>query len=481
MLSPYQHGEVFVLDDGGETDLDLGHYERFIDIRLTKTSSVTTGKIYQGVLDRERAGGFNGRTIQVIPNITDEICRRIKEISRESKADFVLVEVGGTVGDIEGEPFIEALRQMRRELPPEDTLNVHVTWLPYIQATEELKTKPTQHSVRTLRSMGVAPDVIIARSDHPVPQNLCQKISDFCDIELPAVIPLVTCKQLYEIPLTLHKSGISDYIFSHMQVKPPQKPDWAEWEWLIKETNRKNKPTVKIGLVGKYVELHDAYLSVREAVHHAALHHGIKLDLHWIHAEKIQNGDSLEELNRMDGIIIPSGIGSRGFEGMIRASEYARTSGTPFLGICMGMQAMAIEFARNQLGLSNANSVEFDEKTSAAIFDTAESLGLPLNAGPYVRLGLHASKLKRGTLIMKAYDKQRIEERHNHQFEFNKAFCEPFEAQKMKINAQDDGQNLVDGIELAGHPFMVGVMFNPEFLSRPNRPHPLISLRERSF
>jgi CTP synthase len=477
LLSPLQHGEVFVLDDGGEADLDLGHYERFIDIRLTKASSVTTGKIYKSILESERNGDFNGGTIQVIPNITNEICARIKAVAEQTKADFVIVEVGGTIGDIEGEPFIEAIRQIRSSLPAEDTLNIHVTWLPYIRATDELKTKPTQHSVRTLRSMGVAPDAIIARSDFPVSDHLCQKIADFCDVEVQAVIPMVTCKQLYEIPLKLENSKIGAYIEKRMKIQSPiAVPDWSEWEWILKESTRKNKPVVKIGLVGKYIDLHDAYLSVREAIHHAALHEGVKLELHWIPSQGLENGEYWDEIQSMDGLLVPSGLEASGTEGMIQAAKFARENHIPFFGICMGMMAMAIEYARNVLQLQDASSTEFNSETPHPIFYLPEQHPDPDHYGNgMMRLGLYQEHLLPGTKIETYYHTTEIQERHSHQYDFNPAYRDIFEKSRMALSGFSADGKYLESIELNDHPFMIGVMFNPEFLSRPNRPHPVFS------
>ncbi|MHC1773664.1 MAG: CTP synthase [Flexilinea sp.] len=475
LLSPLQHGEVFVLDDGGETDLDLGHYERFIDIRLTKASSVTTGKIYQSILESERSGGFNGGTIQVIPNITNEICARIKKVADQTRADFVIVEVGGTVGDIEGEPFIEAIRQIRNSLPPEDTLNLHVTWLPYIRATDELKTKPTQHSVRTLRSMGVAPDAIIARSDFPVSQNLCQKIAAFCDVEQRAVVPMVTCKQLYEIPLRLENSELGEFIMQRMNITSPVVPDWSEWEWILKETTRKNKPEIKIGLVGKYIELHDAYLSIREAAHHASLHEGVKLDLHWIHSENLENGENWDEIKSMDGLLVPSGMGANGVKGMIQTASYARENKIPYFGICMGMEAMAIEYARSVLKMSEADSTEFNEKTENPIFKLPDETTVADQSNGMLRLGLYPARLTVGTKIEAVYNNTDIQERHSHRYEFNNDYRARFEKGGMVISGSSPDGKYTEAMEVKNHPFMIGVMFDPEFLSRPNRPHPLFS------
>jgi CTP synthase len=347
-MSPYQHGEVFVLDDGSETDLDLGHYERFIDIRLSKVCNVTTGQVYAEVISRERRGDYLGGTIQVIPHITNEIKRRVRMVGKETGAEIVLVEVGGTVGDIEGLPFLEAIRQMRLDLGRENTAYVHLTWLPYIGATGELKTKPTQHSVRELRSIGIIPDVIVARADHPIAEELQEKIALFCDVDAKAVIPMVTTPILYEIPLLLEKTSIADQLLNRLNLQAKQEPDLEEWERLITEIKRP-KPTIRIALVGKYVELHDAYISVRESLKHAAIATGVEVEITWVHSSDLEKEDGLEILEGVDGIVVPGGFGSRGIEGKIRAAKFARENRVPYLGLCLGMQVMVIEFARNVL------------------------------------------------------------------------------------------------------------------------------------
>ncbi|HEX7555242.1 MAG TPA: CTP synthase, partial [Leptolinea sp.] len=361
-MSPYQHGEVFVLDDGAETDLDLGHYERFIDIRLNRVCNITTGQVYAEVISNERRGDYLGGTIQVIPHITNEIKRRIALVAKTTGAEFVLVEVGGTVGDIESQPFLEAIRQLRSDFGRENTMYIHVTWLTYIGATGELKTKPTQHSVRELRAQGISPDIIVARSDFPVEEELIEKIALFCDVEKQAVFPMVTTPVLYEIPLLLEKANIGEYILQRMGLPARSKPDWHEWEHLVHQVSRQ-KPTVRIALVGKYVELHDAYLSVREAIKHAGLHLGVDIDLQWVHSAELEKGKGWEVLQSVDGIVVPGGFGSRGIEGKIKTAELARTNNIPYLGLCLGMQVMVVEFARNVLGKEEANSTEFARAT----------------------------------------------------------------------------------------------------------------------
>ncbi|MFC2064947.1 CTP synthase, partial [Chloroflexota bacterium] len=367
-MSPYQHGEVFVLDDGAETDLDLGHYERFIDIRLSKASNFTSGQVYAEVISKERRGDYLGGTIQVIPHITNEIKRRIALVAKESGAEIVIVEIGGTVGDIESLPFMEALRQMRNEIGRENTFFIHVTWLPYIQAAGELKTKPTQHSVAELRSIGISPNMIIARSDQKIEQELLDKIVLFCDVEDQAVVPIKTSSILYEIPLILEEANVGDYLVNKLNLKALKKPDWKEWSKLI-ELIRSQKPAIKIALVGKYVELHDAYMSVRESLKHAALALGREPIIEWIHASELEKGKGINLLEEADGIIVPGGFGSRGIEGKIIAAKFARENKVPYLGLCLGMQLMCVEFARNVLGLEDANSTEFAHTTSFPIID----------------------------------------------------------------------------------------------------------------
>ena len=471
-MSPYQHGEVFVLDDGAETDLDLGHYERFIDIRLNKVCNITTGQVYAEVISKERRGDFLGGTIQVIPHITNEIKRRIALVSKSTGADIVLVEVGGTVGDIESLPFLEALRQLRSDLGRENTVYIHVTWLPYIGATDELKTKPTQHSVRELRSIGISPDMIVARSDHHVQENLREKIAQFCDVEKRAVIPMKTAQILYEIPLLLEKEHMGDYLVERLNLQPKKKPDWTAWETLVTETNRK-KPKVTIALVGKYVELHDAYISVREALKHAALSLGLELDLKWVHSADLEKGKGVEILEKVSGIIVPGGFGSRGIEGKILAANFARTRKVPYFGLCLGMQLMVVEFGRHVLGTDQVNSFEFDRATPNPVIDLMLEQQQIKDMGGTMRLGLYPCNLHSGSIAAKAYGLKKVEERHRHRFEFNNSYRELFGSKGMIFSGLSPDKTLVEIAELKDHPFMLGTQFHPEFLSRPTRPHPL--------
>ncbi len=471
-MSPYQHGEVFVLDDGAETDLDLGHYERFIDVRLSKVCNITTGQVYAEVIQKERRGDYLGGTIQVIPHITNEIKHRIGMVAKETGAEIVLVEVGGTVGDIEGLPFLEAIRQLRSDLGRENTLYIHVTWLPFIGATEEIKTKPTQHSVRELRSIGITPDMIVARSDNPVDTSLREKIALFCDVDLQAVVPMETTQVLYEVPLLLEKAHVGEYILERLKMEPRQKPEWDEWENLVAEVNRK-KPMVKVALVGKYVELHDAYMSVREALKHAALHAGVELDIIWIHSTDLEKGRGWEELRQAHGVIVPGGFGSRGIEGKIQAARFARTEKIPYLGLCLGMQLMVVEFARTVLQDEDVNSTEFDRGSKHPVIDLLPEQRHINDMGGTMRLGLYPCNLVPGTLAAAAYNVDSIQERHRHRFEFNNEYRQKFEENGMRFSGLSPDGKLVEIAEITDHPFMLGTQFHPEFLSRPNRPHPL--------
>ncbi len=469
-MSPYQHGEVFVTGDGTETDLDLGHYERFIDTDLTKRSSVTTGQIYQSVLAKERRGDFLGGTIQPIPHVTNEIKGCIRGIGQESGADVVIVEVGGTVGDIEGQPFLEAIRQMRRELGLHDTLSIHVTLLPYVAATGELKTKPTQHSVRELRSIGIQPDVIICRSDFPVTEDLKAKIALFCDVERQGVVPLPTVPSIYQVPLILEEEGLGDYILRMLGVEPGER-DLSDWRELV-ERLQNPSGEVTVAVVGKYVQLHDAYLSVKEALTHAGVHHGVAVRVRWVQSELLEQGD-LSMLDGVDGIVVPGGFGERGIEGKIEAAHIARTGGIPYLGLCLGLQVMVVDFARTVLGTEEVNSTEFAPETPHPVISLLSEQEGVVDKGGTMRLGYYPCRLVPGTRAHSAYGADEIEERHRHRYEFNNAYREVLgEAGLIASGYSPDGQ-LVEICELADHPFMLGSQFHPEFRSRPLRPHPL--------
>ena len=475
-MNPYQHGEVFVLDDGSETDLDLGHYERFIDISLNEICNVTTGQVYEEVIAKERRGDYLGGTIQVIPHITDEIKRRIGLVAKTTGAEIVLVEVGGTVGDIESLPFLEALRQMRSDVGRENSFYIHITWLPIIGATKELKTKPTQHSVRELRSIGISPQMIIARSDHPIGDELREKISLFCDVDLEAVVPMVTTPVMYEVPLLLEDVGIAEYVLNGLRLKPRKKPNWKAWSKIVEEA-RREKQKVTVALVGKYVELHDAYLSVREALNHAALFIGVEVEIAWVHSNELENkkvnGHAWEKVESADGVLIPGGFGGRGIEGKIRAIQYARESKTPYLGLCLGMQLMVVEFGRYLFEDQKVNSTEFNRTTPHPVIDLMPNQRDITDKGGTMRLGLYPCVMQPGTIAAAAYTEQIVDERHRHRFELNNAYRERLSQGGMRFSGISPDGKLVEIAELADHPFMVGTQFHPEFLSRPTRPHPL--------
>ena len=472
-MSPYQHGEVYVLDDGSETDLDLGHYERFCDLRLMRTSTVTAGQVYEEVINRERRGDYLGGTIQVIPHITNEIKRRIKLLGHNSDAEIVLIEVGGTVGDIEGQPFLEAIREMRYDLGKDNTAFVHITWLPHLKATSETKTKPTQHSVRELRSIGILADMIIARSDYPVEKELTEKIARFCDVKPEAVIPLVTANMIYQIPLELESWHAADILLNALGLQAKKEPELDGWRWMVDEL-AKEKPTLKVGIIGKYVELHDAYLSVREALRHAALYCGVDVEIEWIASPDLEKVDNLEEvLGQLDAIVVPGGFGSRGVEGKICTATYARENEIPYLGLCLGLQVLIIDFARNVANLEDANSAEFDKMTNHPVIDLmTDQKGLD-RLGGTMRLGLYPCKLEEGSKARQLYDVEIIEERHRHRYEFNNAYKQVLEEHGLTFSGYSPDGKLVEIVENKNHPYMIGVQFHPEFLSRPNKPHPL--------
>lgn len=473
-MSPYQHGEVFVTEDGAETDLDLGHYERFIDINASQLSNVTTGRVYAEVIARERRGDYLGGTIQVIPHITNEIKRCIYNVAEKSQADIVLVEVGGTVGDIESLPFMEALRQVRSDVGRKNTLYVHVTFLPYIGASQELKTKPTQHSVRELRSIGIHPDVIIARADHEIPKEHIKKIALFCDVKKRAVIPAVTSDLLYQVPLKLAETGLDSYVVERLKIKNTSNPDLTEWENLI-EGMRRQKPEIRIGIVGKYVELHDAYMSVKEAIYHAGNINNRFVDIEWIPSGNLEKGKSWEQFSGLDGIIVPGGFGERGIEGKIRAATWARENKVPYLGLCLGMQVMCIEFARSILNQEDVNSTEFDSQTKHPIISLMADQHSLSNMGGTMRLGAYPCQLVPGTKAAEAYQAEQIDERHRHRWEFNNEYRELLEAKGLRFSGLSPDGRLVEIAEIEDHPFMLGSQFHPEFKSRPNRPHPLFN------
>jgi len=477
-MSPYQHGEVFVTEDGAETDLDLGHYERFIDENLNRLSNVTSGQIYNDVISKERRGDYLGGTIQVIPHVTNEIKRHIGLASKTTAVDVVLVEIGGTVGDIEGLPFLEAIRQMRKDVGHDHSVYVHVTWLPYLAASKELKTKPTQHSVRELRGIGIHPDAIIVRSDHPVETDVQEKIALFCDVDREAVIPMQTVDTIYRVPLKMEEAGMGDYLVQRLNLTPAtaNAPGMADWQTFVDEFGRA-KERLRIGIVGKYVELEDAYLSVKEALIHAGLSEGWDIQIEWIRSEALEKGWELDRLHGLDGIVVPGGFGYRGIEGKIVAARYAREQKVPYLGLCLGMQVLTIELARHLLGSDEPNSTEFDISTEYPIIDLMPDQRDLADMGGTMRLGIYPCDLAPGSLAQQAYSAcgytSPVQERHRHRFEFNNAFREQLQAAGLIISGHSPDGRLVEIVELAGHPFMLGSQFHPEFKSRPTKPHPL--------
>jgi len=470
-MSPYQHGEVFVTEDGSETDLDLGHYERFIDQNLTSSSNVTTGQVYSAVTASERRGDYLGSTVQIIPHITDEIKRRIHQVAQESGAEVVIVEVGGTVGDIEGLPFIEAIRQIRSDIGRQNVLYGHVTLLPRLAITGELKTKPTQHSVKELRGMGIQPDFIILRADAYLANGIRAKVSLFCDVEEPAVIPVVSTMTMYEVPLIMEQAGLGEFIVERFGLTATE-PNLEEWQEIVE---RIKNPTgrVNIALVGKYVELVDAYMSVREALYHAGAHHDVGVDIKWIESEWLEKGGGEQQLASVDGIVVPGGFGYRGIEGKIKAAQYAREHEVPYLGLCLGMQMMVVEFARSVAGLEGANSTEFDTHTPHPVIDLLPEQRQVFDKGGTMRLGSYPCRLVPGTRAAQAYGQEVAYERHRHRFEFNNKYREALTSRGLITSGLLQEGDLVEIVELEHHPWMVATQFHPEFKSRPNRPHPL--------
>lgn len=479
-MSPYQHGEVFVTEDGAETDLDLGHYERFIDENLNKHSNVTSGQIYNDVITKERRGDYLGGTIQVIPHVTNEIKRHIGQMARLSGADVVLVEIGGTVGDIEGLPFLEAIRQMRKDVGAENALYVHLTWLPFLAASKELKTKPTQHSVRELRDIGIQPDIIIVRSDYPVDADAQEKIALFCDVAQNAVIPMVTEDTIYKVPLSLQEAGLDELLVDRLALTAADgsRNGLSAWRRFVSELSRP-KERINIGIVGKYVELEDAYLSVKEALIHAVLAEGFDLGIEWISSESLEKGRELDRIDQLDGIVVPGGFGYRGIEGKIVAARFARSRNVPYLGLCLGMQVLCIEFARAALESEEPNSTEFNISTEMPVIDLMPEQRDIADMGGTMRLGIYPCQLlpdsKAGAAYADAGYPEQIDERHRHRFEFNNAFRVELEAHGLVLSGCSPDGRLVEIVEVAEHPFMLGTQFHPEFKSRPTSPHPLFS------
>ena len=471
-MNPGEHGEVYVTDDGGETDLDLGHYERFIDESLTKMSNTTTGWIYSNVIAKERRGDYLGKTVQVIPHITDEIKDRIRRVGNMG-ADVVIVEIGGTVGDIEIVPFIESIRQYRRDAGRGNVCYIHLTLVPYLAPSGEQKTKPTQHSVTELRSRGIQPDVIVCRSDQPISESLKRKISLLCDVPQQAVISAVDASSIYDIPLTLHHEGLDTIVCNTLGIDIEEHPlDFSAWEEVVRRVHNTNK-TLRIGVVGKYVTMPDAYLSVGESIRHAGFAVGARTEIEWLEAERVPTEINSDRLRQLDAIIVPGGFGERGIEGMIATAKIAREKEIPYLGICLGMQIMVVEYARHQLGLVDAHSTEFSMTTSSPVIALmAEQMNVT-DLGGTMRLGACPAMLDEGSIVAELYGATVVSERHRHRYEFNARFREQFEAAGMRCSGTSPDGRLVEFVEVAGHPFFVGTQAHPEFKSRPDRPHPL--------
>ena len=475
-MSPYQHGEVFVTDDGAETDLDLGHYERFIDINLSKNSNTTTGKIYQSVINKERRGDYLGGTVQVIPHITNEIKERVFRVGQQDNADFVITEIGGTVGDIESLPFLEAIRQVKKDVGKNDVLYIHVTLVPYISAAGELKTKPTQHSVKELRSIGISPDILVCRSEKPISKEMREKMAMFCDVDPDAVIQNLTARSIYEVPMLMEEQGLDTIVLRKLAMEDKPK-DMQGWHDMVARILKKYDKKVTIAVVGKYVALQDAYISITESLRHAAVANETEPDIHWVNAEEIEADDTDMDkvMAGVDGILVPGGFGNRGIEGKIKAIQYAREHKIPFFGICLGMQCAVIEFARHVCGMADANSSEFNPNSTHPVIDLMpEQLDVE-DLGGTMRLGLYPCKVYPDTLTSKAYNAELIYERHRHRYEFNNAFREEIVGKGLVLGGTLPNGRLVEIVELpeSEHPWFLGAQFHPEFKSRPTNPHPL--------
>lgn len=475
-MSPYQHGEVFVTDDGAETDLDLGHYERFIDINLSKNSNTTTGKIYQSVINKERRGDYLGGTVQVIPHITNEIKECVFRVGQQDNADFVITEIGGTVGDIESLPFLEAIRQVKKDVGKNDVLYIHVTLVPYISAAGELKTKPTQHSVKELRSIGISPDIIVCRSEKPISKEMREKMAMFCDVDPEAVIQNLTARSIYEVPMLMEEQGLDTIVLRKLEMEDKPK-DMQGWHDMVARILKKYDKKVTIAVVGKYVALQDAYISITESLRHAAVANEAELDIHWVNAEEIEADDTdmAKVMAGVDGILVPGGFGNRGIEGKIKAIQYAREHKIPFFGICLGMQCAVIEFARHVCGMADANSSEFNPNSTHPVIDLMPEQIDVEDLGGTMRLGLYPCKVYPDTLTSKAYNAELIYERHRHRYEFNNAFREKIVGKGLVLGGTLPNGRLVEIVELpeSEHPWFLGAQFHPEFKSRPTNPHPL--------
>ena len=470
-MSPYQHGEVYVTEDGAETDLDLGHYERFIDENLNKYSNLTTGKVYWNVLNKERRGEYLGSTVQVIPHITNEIKEFVYRVGKKTNADVVITEIGGTIGDIESQPFLEAVRQISLEVGRENSLFIHVTLVPFLSGSDEHKSKPTQHSVKELQGMGINPNIVVLRCDRPLEESIFQKISLFCNVKPDCVIENITLPNLYEAPLMLEKSGFSSVVCRELCIDAPA-PDLSDWCAMVERIKNRTY-SVNIGLVGKYVGLHDAYLSVAEALRHAGYLHNTHIKIHWIDSENLSSSNIDEILSPLDGILVPGGFGGRGIEGMIMAAEYARVHAVPYFGICLGMQIAVIEYARNVCGIADANSGEFDEQCAHKVIDFMPGQSDDIDKGGTLRLGAYPCVIGEGTAMERCYGKREISERHRHRYEFNNEYREVMTNNGLTLSGTSPDGRLVETVELTERPFHIGVQYHPEFKSRPNKPHPL--------
>lgn len=471
-MNPFQHGEVFVTDDGGETDLDLGHYERFIDENLSKFNNFTSGKIYKNVIDKERRGDFLGATVQVIPHITDEIKECIKKTLETKKVDVLITEIGGTVGDIESLPFLEAIRQFKKDIGKENVLYIHVTFVPFLKTSGELKTKPTQHSVKELRSIGIQPDIIICRSEIRLEDDLKAKISLFCDIEQEAIVDAVNVKHIYEVPINLQKEGLDSIVMFKLNLKY-KVSDIQKWKNLV-DTIKNLEGLVRIGMVGKYTNLKDSYISIVESLNHGGYHFGKNIEIKWINSEELVDNESCDRLfSDVDGVLVPGGFGVRGINGKINAVRFVRENKIPYFGICLGMQCAVIEYSRNVLGLNGTNSSEFDDKTPYPVIDIMPDQKNVNELGGSMRLGSYPCKITGGTLAFKAYKEDLVDERHRHRYELNNKYRKELEASGMIVSGTYLEKNLAEIVELRDHPWFVGCQFHPEFKSRPDRPHPL--------
>jgi CTP synthase len=472
-MSPFQHGEAFVTEDGAETDLDLGHYERFVDNNLTRDNSITTGKIYNSVISKERHGDFLGKTVQIIPHITDEIKTSIKRLNKpgEEPLDVIIVEIGGTIGDIEGLPFLEAIRQFRNDIGKENVLYVHVSFFPYLKAAKEIKSKPTQHSIKELRGIGIQPDLLICRSQSRLTETVKEKISLFCDIPKNGIIEMRDVDSIYEVPLVLEEQKLGDLLVNMLRL-PEKKPDLQQWQEMVYRLKHPERQ-ITIGVIGKYIRLKDAYMSINEALIHAGIYHKCKIDIRRMDSDFVFKNDTEKLLEGINGVLVPGGFGVRGIEGKIQAIEYARINGIPFMGICLGMQCALVEFARSMLGLKGANSLEFDPKTPYPILVLMEKQKKVFDKGGTMRLGNYNCQLKPGSRAYKIYKSEVIKERHRHRYEFNNDFLSKFEQGGIMFSGNNLENDLVEIFELKDHPWFIGMQFHPEFKSRPNRPHPM--------